>query len=667
MVIKRKNCFCLGIAILTIVITLFFIPINFLGAVSKTNQFDETEVLSDLRSAENFNINDFPFDSSGLLKHPEVMNVVEYCYSFKVNKQGNYGLYLYFYNPQCLNIETNSKANKVQLATAYVKNSDGDLIPSKYEKFDLKFCSVSTEPNYYRLFYKFKVIDRKGEDGKTIVERLNSNARRYDISGIELAMKGQVNAVEYTVGGTYIFTGYAKGYGADANAESNLNCTVRDLETVRLDVAGKDDGIDKRTYWRSNSSSLGAHHQNQINSVYFGIDKTVLKTYGYMLQKIKAEWYEYKTRPAIVVDRLDVYNGLSPYVGKDIGEEYNSSRGYSLGYYKSVNPGSNIYGWSWNAELVKSGVNVTLSEDIESILPLLFYTNGVKVDDYVLSSKTLESYINNYTKSYHKGHLTFNNHDYSMDLFDDTVDNGRTKGYNLREFDIGDPQDYWNIKSYDDTHSWWNKLWDYGFGSIKTDDDYRDVPPIQMITAEDMAVKDLSTHLKINPDDVENFKKFYNRVKDKQEVFIFRYALTDYYAVDLNIYDIANKIGYNAGIGVYDKHIAELRQGTQFFDFDILEFTFNKEGVYTVIPVVSSPVDHISGYTPSVEAKHTNWVLLILILIGLVILLIILAPVLPYIIRFVIWLVCLPFRAIAAIVQAFKGRKRNTEKHKKRE
>lgn len=162
------------------------------------------------------------------------MNVVEYCYSFRVNMRDNYGLYLYFYNPQSLDIVTDSHANKVQMAVSYGTDKNGDTIPAAYEKFDLQFCSVSTEKNYYHLFYKFKVIDHKSADGKTIAERVNSNERRYDISGVELLTKGESNATEYTVGGTYTFTGYAKGYGADVEAESNLICSVRNLETVRL-------------------------------------------------------------------------------------------------------------------------------------------------------------------------------------------------------------------------------------------------------------------------------------------------------------------------------------------------------------------------------------------------------------------------------------------------
>ena len=259
--------------------------------------YDTTDVLDDLTGADNFNILNYPFDGTGKIKHPEILNVAEYCYSYRTNMRYNYGLYLYFYNPQGLDIDTDSKANKVQLAVSYGTDTDGYTVPEAYEKFDLQFCSVSTDADYYRLFYKFKVIDRVSGDGKTIAERVNSNARRYDISGIELQLKGDRNATEYTVGGTYTFTGYAKGYGPDGSAESTLQCQVQNLETVRLDLAGKTDGVDKRTYWRSNSSAMGAHHQNQINSVFFAIDKSVLEKYGYVLQRIKAEWWEYKPAP----------------------------------------------------------------------------------------------------------------------------------------------------------------------------------------------------------------------------------------------------------------------------------------------------------------------------------------------------------------------------------
>ena len=112
------------------------------AAPNAKTQFEKTNVLDDLKSSDGFNILNYPFDSTGLIKHPEIMNVVEYCYSFKANMRGNYGLYLYFYNPQGLNINTNSRANKVQMAFAYSTDNDVNTIPTEYEKFYLLFCSV---------------------------------------------------------------------------------------------------------------------------------------------------------------------------------------------------------------------------------------------------------------------------------------------------------------------------------------------------------------------------------------------------------------------------------------------------------------------------------------------------------------------------------------------
>ena len=344
----------------------------------------------------------------------------------------------------------------------------------------MQFCSKSTG-DYHDLFYKFKVIDHKSAvDGKTIVQRVNSNARRYDISEVELLTSGDRNATAYGVGGTYTFTGYAKGYGADQNAESTLACERKNLETVTLDLAGVTDGVDKRTYWRSTSSSKGAHYQNQINSVFFAIDTNVLEKYGYTLQRIKAEWHEYKTAPAIVIDNKDIYDRLKAYNGVKITEDYDKGRGISMfnsdfsyvgGAYGG---GVSRYQYSWNADLKDSAVSFYSSDYIDTLLPLLFYTNGISVDDYTLTAETLQAYCEQYDKSFENGHLQFNEHDFSADLFTGSVDDGRTRGYNLREFDITNPDDLWQINSYDSNHTWWDRFRDYGFWSPKTDDDYPD-------------------------------------------------------------------------------------------------------------------------------------------------------------------------------------------------
>ena len=147
-------------------------------ADSGGNNFDRLNVLDDLRSIENFDIAQYPFYESD---RPEmhVINVVEYCYSYRANEQDNYGLYLYVYNPNGLKIETFNRNNKVQMAVRYNTSPITETsAPTDYEKFTLQFCSRSEEPDYANLFYKFKVIDHKSADGKTVLDRINSNARR---------------------------------------------------------------------------------------------------------------------------------------------------------------------------------------------------------------------------------------------------------------------------------------------------------------------------------------------------------------------------------------------------------------------------------------------------------------------------------------------------------
>lgn len=122
-----------------------------------TLNFDTTNVLDDLRSSsvggEPFDLNDYPFDES---KDIQVINFVEYCYSYKANMRGNYGLYVYVYNPKGLNLSTNSKSNKIQMAVSY----DADGNPNDYAKFDLQFLSKSEESNYNHLQKALSVPQR---------------------------------------------------------------------------------------------------------------------------------------------------------------------------------------------------------------------------------------------------------------------------------------------------------------------------------------------------------------------------------------------------------------------------------------------------------------------------------------------------------------------------
>ena len=97
---------------------------------------------------------------------------------------------------------------------AYMRDVVGGV--SAHEE-ELKAVIVSTG-EFSKLIYKFRVMD----DGTLLrnarTQETDNGYRRYDIAGVQLWETGKDNAVDYGVGGTYKFTGYAKGYGTDGNA-----------------------------------------------------------------------------------------------------------------------------------------------------------------------------------------------------------------------------------------------------------------------------------------------------------------------------------------------------------------------------------------------------------------------------------------------------------------
>lgn len=562
------------------------------SAEEKKYPFDQIHVEKDLESIEGFNFINYPYDPTGF-RSPQIFNVVEWAYSYRANMQDDYALYIYFYNPQALNIDATSNQNKVVMAVEYDNYPiTQDSAPTVYETFDLAFCSRSTG-DYENLFYKFRVVDHKSADGKTMLERVNSNGRRYDISEIMLKTAGNSNATAYGVGGTFYFTGYAAGYGSDANAPSTLNCEVLDLETVDLEV--------KSTFFRTQSSQLGKGHQNQLNTVYFGVPDKLLEKYG-KLQKIKAEWFEYKTKPVYIINHFEAYEKLKAVIGQPLATDYDENLYFGLGFGKAESGSTsfvrvtyqdafNVYEYSG----VFSAVSVI---NRFNEINYLFKTEeeGQDLTDYVLAGEDLKQYIEDYGKGGET--LPIKDGTISADLFEDHVDEGRTRGKNVKEIDANDKFD---MLSYDDTHTFWEKLFEYGFyAPDMTDDTYKAVAPIYAVTTDDLKKNDeeLSKALLIDESDVGEFKAYAAAASLKNETtHLFRFGQTDYFSE----YGVVTKKDN-------DFNDSAMRaQQTVFYDFVIISLTFSKDGVYKVIPAVSSPIDIINDVTPPVDETFWIW------------------------------------------------------------
>ena len=130
--------------------------------------------------------------------------------------------------------------------------------------------------------------------------------------------------------------------------------------------------------------------------------------------------------------------------------------------------------------------------------------------------------------------------------------------------------------------------------------------------------------------DVAALRDFYNdavTVNDTSDeekvVVLFRFATSDYYAAPVDIIELG------AGFLWQDKHTsgqAYRAWESVFFDFDIIPLSFQKDGKYTVIPAVASPIDIVNDITPPVQMPDdTPWwvkllsVILIIVLLVLVV------------------------------------------------
>ena len=635
--------------------------------------FDNTNVLDDLSSStangKAFDIKNYPFNENGEV---QIISFIEYCYSYKANLRDHYGLYIYIYNPQGLNLSTDTKQNKIQMAVSY----DAEGNPNDYEKFSLEFCSKVESGNYKNLFYKYKVIDRE-INGTTFDERVNSNERRYDVSGVELTTYGAQNATEYHVGTTYRFTGFAEGYGPDETAKSTLDSEIEKIETVELSV--------KHTFYRSETSALGAGHQNQLDTVYFSVPKSYIEEYG-RLQRIKAEWYEYKTKEILVTSNTVFYNAASPYIGVKLGTtpnqyglyEYVKEIGYSLGIGAGKAGDMYVAQWGWNLGTgyfhVPTNVlyYMFLVDDIEKYDP---YAETVTIGG--VQSNDLYQYIKNYRKTYTSGRLPIKDGTISADLFESDIDASRKMdnesgkiqlGYSYYDFDAD--VDLQTLSSWSETSpSFWDNWLNFGLGAAfmgGPDEESRTVAPIQILKASDMTGTntEIAERLLVNINDVDAIKTEYNNAvtinganDEEKVVVLFRFATSDYYSEAVDI------IEPKAGFMWSDKHYegqAYIAQESVFFDFDIIQLTFNQEGVYTVIPVVSSPIDVVNDITPPVNMpEEMDWWQIILALILIVFLIILFAPILPYILQGILWVCAQISRGGRTLIGVIRKRKNN--------
>ena len=133
--------------------------------------YENTDVLENLEGAtiggKTFDLADYPHNSDG---KPQMISFVEFCYSYYADKQSDYGLYVYVYNPQDIAFDMATDRNKIQF-------SYGD---AGYSKYTLEFLNYSKKEGYEGRFYKFKV-KLSDPQREAILKGIGENERVYNI------------------------------------------------------------------------------------------------------------------------------------------------------------------------------------------------------------------------------------------------------------------------------------------------------------------------------------------------------------------------------------------------------------------------------------------------------------------------------------------------------
>lgn len=188
--------------------------------------YDVSYVMDDLSGmkidGKEFKKTDYGFD---VKEETRVVTLAEYCYSYDPERRGNYGLYVYVYNPRAIEFK-DSPLNRITLCAGE---------DNRWKKYALDELSVCKDQDYEGMFYKYKL--RLTDSERTeILNRVKSPGRVYEVSKIELLTSGTMNGTSYKVGSEYVYSGYSKGYGANDGAASTLTSTRYNFETLSLEV-----------------------------------------------------------------------------------------------------------------------------------------------------------------------------------------------------------------------------------------------------------------------------------------------------------------------------------------------------------------------------------------------------------------------------------------------
>ena len=273
-----------------------------------------------------------------------------------------------------------------------------------------------------------------------------------------------------------------------------------------------------------------------------------------------------------------------------------------------------------------------------------FLADNEDADAYTLPAETLignkadgvKGYFETYTEE-HGGELI--NNRFSRGLFESVADS-------FTDITIS-KDDTFELTDEIISQSLWQKFVGGGY-NVSGVNTYT-VSAIKKVESSDFKSTAAATceELYIDESDYDEFKEYYDEAKAKGEtVYLFRYYQSDYTCyVDSNAY---------------------FMQMWVQLDFDIIDLTFTKDNVDTIIPVIMSPIDIAAdGAPPVITTKnHLTWWQILLAVLALILVIWLLFKFAPVLVLAVGKVIVLPFKAIGAAGKSLKERRKEKKAQK---
>lgn len=599
----------------TVIFTIIAVVLSSIGLISsyaspavyaeetKQSLFENQNVLEDLKGStiegEAFDLTKYNFDDGKAMK---LMTLAEFCYSFKEEKQKDYGLYAYVYNPQGKAFNFDSEKNEITIRA-------GGEASASFTQYRLKFLNQSTQAGYEGLFIKFRV-ELSESQKQDVLKKLNSGGRVYEVGEVQLMRTDK--DFEVTSGAKYTYTGYAEGYGSESAEGDTLSCKVEGgLLTLSLDVHST-------AYRPEGSNGKNAFTQDSLHSVYFAVPNEMIEKYGEMVQ-IHAKWLNATLKPGLVTGNREAYEKLLPIVARQItmsnlpnyekdGLEWKYR--YCGDASSPTLTGVTYYDYGLNgigSNLFFARREKGIGEELDLLPILLYASNGNADHSKFESTDELLNYIKNYPNVCPD----------ELDPLSDLIITGGSSPselvagkYPTNLFSKWDKEytEKWvkstekiTLENYKVDKTWWSHL--LGLPSYDQEKQpFESYNAIQAVKASDLigSSDEISKRLAVGKADLPAFNDFYeeNKAADKT-VFLFRFYQGEFMAQEATLFAYEKNF-----LGIYETNKKDTNayffQTDVNLNFDIIDITYKKGYTFTTIPVVFKPIDVVPDPTPPI-------------------------------------------------------------------